>query len=246
MGYDSCAAQVMQMKYLYHLIFYQPLLNALVFLYQTVAFRDLGIAIVLLTVIIRLILFPVFQKSIYHQMVMQKVQPKIKKLQEEYKGNYEKQSQAIMEVYRDHKINPFSGFFLLLIQLPILIALYQIFLNVSRSDILGYLYPFIPHPYEINSGFLGLINLTKPNMVIVGLAAVAQYFQGRLATQNSATETASAARVGEKMVWIAPLITLAVLWHLPAAVGLYWLVTSIFSVGQQQVINKKLRRDFPP
>ncbi len=229
------------MKYLYNLIFYQPLLNALVLLYQTAAFRDLGVAIVLLTIVIRLILFPIFQKSMHHQMVMQEIQPKIKKLQEEHKGNYEKQSQAIMAVYKDHKINPFSGFLLLLIQLPILIALYQIFLNVSRPDVLGNLYSFISPPAELNPWLFGLINLTKPNIVIVGLAVIAQYFQGRLALPKSQEAQASqAAKIGQKMVWIAPLITLAVLWNLPAAVGLYWLTTSAFSAVQQQVVNKKL------
>jgi YidC/Oxa1 family membrane protein insertase len=228
---------------LYHLIFYQPLFNAMIFLYQTAAARDLGLAIILLTLIIRLALFPIFQKSIRHQAVMQEIQPKIKKLQEEHKGDYEKQSRAIMAVYRDHKINPFSGFFLLLIQLPILIALYQIFLNVSRPDILaGNLYPIISPPPELNPWFLGLINLTKPNKVIVALAALAQYFQGRLAIPRSPEAQASpAAKISEKMAWIAPLITVGVLWGLPAAVGLYWLTTSVFSVFQQLAVNKRLR-----
>lgn len=230
------------MKHLYSLIFYQPLFNALVFLYQTAAFRDLGVAIVLLTIVIRLLLFPVFEKSIRHQMVMQEIQPKIKKLQEDHKGDYEKQSRAIMAVYRDHKINPFSGFFLLLIQLPILIALYRIFLDVSHSDVLNNLYSNISSPGELNPWFFGLINLTKPNIVIVGLAALAQYFQGRLALAKSPEAQATqAAKIGRKMVWIAPLITLAVLWNLPAAVGLYWLTTSAFSAIQQEAVNRKLR-----
>lgn len=234
------------MKYLYNLFFYQPLFNALVFLYQTIAFQDLGIAIILLTIIIRLILFPIFQKSIHHQMIMQEVQPKIKKIQEEHKGNYEKQSQAIMALYRDYNINPFSGFFLLLVQLPILIALYHIFLNVSRPDFLTNLYSFIDPPTDISPWLLGLINLAKPNMVIVGLAVVAQYFQGRLALAKSPeTRGTASLSIGKKMVWIAPAITLLVLWGLPAAVSLYWFTTSIFSILQQKIVNKKLQDKFP-
>lgn len=230
------------MKYLYNLIFYHPLFNALVLLYQTAAFQDLGLAIVLLTILIRLILFPIFQKSIHHQMVMQEIQPKIKKAQDDHKGDYEKQSQAVMSIYRDHKINPFSGFFLLLIQLPILIALYQIFLNISHPDIVGSLYPFITPPAELNPWFFGLINLTKPNMVIVGLAVLAQYFQGKLALpRNPEVNASPAGKIGQKMVWIAPLITLAILWNLPAAVGLYWLTTSAFSIFQQSVVNRRIR-----
>lgn len=234
------------MKYLYNFVFYQPLFSALVFLYQTAAFQDLGIAIVLLTIVIRLILFPIFRKSIRHQTIIQEIQPKIKKLQEEYRGDYEKQSQAIMGIYREHKINPFSGLFLLLIQLPILIALYQIFLNVSQPGILDNLYSFMTPPAELYPWLFGLINLTKPNMVIVGLAVLAQYFQGWLSLAKSPeAQAAPAAKIGKKMVWIAPAITLAVLWGLPAAVGLYWLTTSAFSVVQQWVVNRELRDGSP-
>lgn len=226
---------------MYNLI-YQPLLNALVFLYQTAAFQDLGVAIIILTIAIRIVLFPIFQKSIHHQMVMQEIQPKIKKIQEEYKGNYEKQSQAIMAVYRDHKINPFSGFFLLLIQLPILIALYRIFLNVSNPDVLGNLYPFVPPPTELEPQLFGLINLTKPNIVIVGLAVITQYFQSWLTlVKTPGAQASRAAKIGQKIAWITPLITLIILWRLPAAVGLYWLTTSVFSIFQQSVVNKKIR-----
>lgn len=230
------------MIYIYHLIFYQPLLNSLVFLYQTVAARDLGIAIILLTILIRLLLFPLFQKSVYHQMVMQKIQPEVKRLQEKYKSDYQKQTQEIMAVYRNHKINPLSGIFLVILQLPVLIALYQISITAAKPDSIYGLYSFIPFVSGgISPWFLGLVNLAEPSVVITGIAAAAQYFQGRFSLPKNQNPTAAAPeRLGHTMVWLAPLITLMVLWNLPAAVGLYWLSTSVFSVFQQSLVNRRL------
>lgn len=230
------------MIYIYHLIFYQPLLNSLVFLYQTVAARDLGIAIILLTILIRLLLFPLFQKSVYHQMVMQKIQPEVKRLQEKYKSDYQKQTQEIMAVYRNHKINPLSGIFLVILQLPVLIALYQISITAAKPDSIYGLYSFIPFVSGgISPWFLGLVNLAEPSVVITGIAAAAQYFQGRFSLPKNQNPTAAALeRLGHTMVWLAPLITLMVLWNLPAAVGLYWLSTSVFSVFQQSLVNRRL------
>src|SRR5687767_12153083 len=108
------------MRYLFHELLYQPLFNALVFLYENVTFGDIGIAIILLTIIIRLILYPLFRKSIRNQMLLQRIQPMVKRIQEEHKENREKQAKALLELYREHKVNPFSGILLLFVQLPIL------------------------------------------------------------------------------------------------------------------------------
>ena len=230
------------MKYFYDAIFYQPLLNALIFFYNTVAFQDLGLAIIFLTVLVRLVLFPVFQKSVRHQAVMQRLQPKLKKAQEEHKHDREKQTQAMMALYREHRVNPFSGFFLLLIQLPILIAVYYIFLNSLKPDFLVGLYSFVGAPPTISHFFLGLIDLGRPSILMVGLAAIAQYFQGKLALPKpeKGQEPTQAEQIGRRMVFIGPLITLGIFYNLPAAVSLYWIVTSAFSVLQQIIVNRQL------
>jgi len=230
------------MSQLFHTLLTEPLLNALVFLYQVVTFKDLGLAIILLTIIIRLILYPLFYKSYRNQTLLQKIQPEVKKIQHDHKHDRERQAQALLALYKQHKVNPFSGFFLLLIQLPILIALYKVFFNGFSGDALADLYNFIPAPTEVNNTLLGLIDLAKPNIIIVGLAAAAQYLQGRLSlskkTQNQ--EGSPAERIGKQMVYIGPILTLVILYSLPAAVGLYWSMTSIFSVIQQIFINRSL------
>ncbi len=226
----------------YNAAIYRPILNALIFLYQTVALRDLGLAIILLTVFIRLILYPLFHKGVRYQMVMQHLQPKIKKIQEEHKGNYEKQTQALMALYREHEVNPWSGFLLLLVQLPVLIALYHVFLSTGKPEILTQLYSWISAPAGLNSTLFGLINLQQKNIVMVGLAAVAQYFQGKLSLPPATGQALSPAeKTTRRMIYITPIITLVIFVNLPAAISLYWLVTTLFSIGQQVIVNRQLR-----
>lgn len=230
------------MAYLYHAILYQPLLNALVFFYNTIAFQDFGLSIVYLTVLIRLILFPLFHKGARHQAIMQRLQPELKKIQELHRGNKVKQAEATMEVYRKNEVNPFAPFVLLLVQLPILIALYQIFLKSFSPEFLSGLYSFVEAPTKIEPTSLGLIDLAKPSILMVGLAALAQYFQGRLALPKSEKGKllSQAEKIGRQMVYVGPVLTLVIFYKLPAAIGLYWVVTSLFSIVQQIIINRQL------
>lgn len=227
---------------------YQPILNALVFVYNHLAFKDLGLAIIIVTLLVRIVLYPLFQKSARHQAVMQRLQPKIKKIQEEHKGKHEAQSAALMQLFKEHEINPFSGFLLLLVQLPILFALYHIFLDILKPETFQYLYSFIERPNEISTSFLGLIDLSKSaildkqNSIIVVLAAIAQYFQGRLSLANTSkgANLSPAEQMSKRMLVLMPFITLMIFYNLPAAISLYWLAATVFSVIQQILINKKL------
>lgn len=231
------------MAYLYNLLIYQPLVNALIFFYNTVAFENLGLAIIFLTLLIRMVLFPLFHKSTRHQMMMMKLQPEVKKIQEKHKHDREKQTLAMMELYKEHNVNPFSGILLLIIQLPVLFALFQIFRSSFVAESLrGTLYGFVKTPAALNVLFLGLINLEQGSILMVGLAAVAQYFQAKLSLPPKSGGAPSAAeRMSRQMVFVGPIFTLLIFYRLPAAVGLYWAVTSLFSVIQQLIINKSLK-----
>ena len=226
---------------LFNAILYQPLLNGLIFLYNTIAFKDFGIAIILLTIVIRLLLFPIFQKSTRHQKQMQDLQPKLKKLQDQHKGDKAKQAEAMMSLYKEHKISPFSGFLMLLIQIPILIALYQVFSKSLSPDFLSSLYSFVSAPENIHYSFLGLINLAEKNIIIGILAAAAQYFQGKISLpkRELGQNLTTAERMGRNMVFIGPALTGFILLSLPSALGIFWIVGSLFSIGQQIIINKE-------
>ena len=232
------------MVFLYQQIFSRPILNVLVYFYETIAFRDLGISIILVTLLIRLILYPFFHKGAKQQMIMQRIQPKVKKLQEQHKDDKEKQAQALMELYKEHGVNPFSSILLLIIQLPILIALYRIILSGLGASTLSGLYSFVPNPGTINFTLLGLINLGQKSLILVVLAGIAQYFQARLAIWRNPAGDATlspAEKVARQMAFVGPIVTVVIFYNLPAAVGLYWFATSVFSVIQQMIVNRHIQ-----
>ena len=236
------------MSYLFNEFLYRPLLNLLFLIYNNI-WADLGVAIILLTIIIRLILLPLFYKSAKDQTIIQKITPRIKEIQKNHKDNKEKQVREIMAVYKEHKVNPLSGFLLMLIQLPILIALYRVFWKGLSSDIFKLLYPFVGVPENISHSFLGLVDLNQKSLAIVIIAALAQYFQSKLlmsvGKKNSKSvgnegAAAVAEKISRQMGFLGPVLTFVILYSLPSAVGIYWLTTSVFSVIQQIVINKRL------
>lgn len=230
------------MSAIFHELLYRPLLNILVFLYNTVSFNDLGVAIILLTVIIRIVLFPIFYKGTKNQTLLQRLQPEIKKIQEQNKSDHMKQAQEMMALYRRYKFNPMSGFYLILIQLPILIALYQVILKGFSTEALSDLYGFISTPTIIHSTFLGLIDLTKKyNIAMAVLSAALQYFQGRMSLGKMALKQDTALRVTKQMNLIMPVISVVIIYPLPAIIGLYWVTNSLLSLIQQVFINKSLK-----
>jgi YidC/Oxa1 family membrane protein insertase len=233
--------------YLYQAIFSRPILNILVYFYETIAFRDLGLSIIFVTLLIRLVLYPFFHKGAKQQMIMQRLQPKIKKLQEEHKADKEKQSKALMDLYKEHGVNPFSGILLLLIQLPILIALYRIILSGLGASELSGLYSFVANPGAINFTLLGIVNLGARSLPLVVLAGVAQYFQARLAIWRNPDGNATlspAEKIARQMAFIGPIMTVVIFYNLPAAVGLYWFASSVFSVIQQFIVNRHIREKY--
>jgi YidC/Oxa1 family membrane protein insertase len=225
----------------FHTILFQPLFNALIFFYNTAAFGDIGIAIIILTIAIRFILYPLFRKSLRYQALMQRIQPKLKEIQEKHKQDKAKQTEAMLALYKEHQVNPFSGFLLLLVQLPILIVLYRLFFGWLNSEHFSWLYPFIHAPKVLNLSFLGLINLNGPSMLMVVAAAIAQYAQGRLSLpRKKKSEWSDAERMSARMLALGPVLTVVIFARLPSAVSLYWLTTSLFSVVQQIMVNREL------
>ena len=225
---------------LYTLI-YQPLFNLLIFFYNLVPFADLGIAVVLLTVFIKLVLYPLGIKAARSQKEMESIQPEVKKLQEKYKDDREKQSREIMALYKKKGVNPFSGMLPLLIQLPILISLFQIFRRGLESEELKHLYNFVSSPETINYEFLGVVDLSSPNTVLAVLAAGGQYLQMKTISskKNDGEKQDTAKAIQSQMIYFLPGFTFVILLSLPSVVGLYWIITVAFSIFQQYIIRKE-------
>lgn len=230
---------------LFNIILYRPLFNILILLYQYLPCQDFGIAIIVLTVLIRLLFYPLSLKAIKSQKVFQELQPKIHEIQQRCKNDKEKQSRELMELYQKEKINPFSGCLPLLIQLPILIALYQVLRRGLVPEEMANLYPFVSNPGQISSIFLGMIDLSQPYLVIAVLAGIFQFIQARMFTFKTPKIEIKGSLdqfskiLQKQTLYIFPIFTFFILLKLPAAIGLYWLVSTIFSIFQQYFVVRK-------
>ncbi len=217
-------------------ILYQPLFNALFFLYQFLPGRDFGIAVIVLTALIRLVLSPLMAQSLKSQKTLSGIQEKVKVIQNNHKDNKEKQMQEILELYQKEKINPLNSLIPVLIQLPLLIALYRVFWRGLQSEELSNLYSFIPRPEIISFSFLNLIDLSQPSLFLAILAGFAQLIQMK-SNKEKAGQAASA--VSNQMIFMFPFLTIFILIRMPSAVALYWITTTVLSIGQQYLIFRK-------
>lgn len=231
------------MSQIFHVFIYQPIYNALIFLYNVIPGHDLGVAIVLLTLFIRFLLYPVAQKQIESQKKLQELQPEIKKIQDKYKGDKEKQGRALMEFYKEKKVNPASGCFPLVIQIVFFIALYRAFIAGLNFDSgCSDLYNFVACPPGINVKFFGLLDLAKPNVVLAVIAAIGQFVQTKMMmtkTPVASKKDDFAAVMNKQMLFIGPLLTLFIGLKFPAGLAVYWIVNTLFAIGQQYFVMKK-------
>jgi len=242
------------MGLIFHNLVYQPIYNLIIAFYNTVSFHDFGIAIILVTIVIKAILVPLSKKQIESQKKMQEMQPKIKAIQSKYKDDKEKQTKAVMNFYKENKINPFSGCLPLIVQLIFLIAFYRIIINISSANLVvngEELYSFVSRPDKINHLFIGLVDLTKPSIFIAALAAISQYFQTKMMLDKSESEKKEkdakedngepdfAQIMSKQMMYLGPILTLVIGIKFAAGLALYWLVQALFSVFQQIYIFKK-------
>ena len=233
------------MTSLFDTILYAPFFNFLVFLYNTVAFHDFGAAIILLTLIIRLVLSPLSIKTFKSQRALSELQPKIKEVQERFKNDPQKQTREVMNLYKQQKVNPFSGCLPLLIQLPILIALYRVSIAGFEESSLSVLYSFISRPDFLNSTSLGFIDLTKRSVFLSLVAGAAQFFQTKLSmsSQKKSTFTKDQKNdpltaMNQQMLYFFPLITIIVSMSFPAGLPLYWIATTVFSILEQSYVSR--------
>jgi YidC/Oxa1 family membrane protein insertase len=224
----------MNIGHLFNLILVYPLLNLLVFFYHYIP--DIGVVIILLTLIVRLLLLPSFHKSLKQQKAMANLQPKMNEIKEKYKNDKEGQAKALMELYSVHKVNPLSSCLPLLLQLPILIALYQVFIrSLNGSQLMG-LYSFVADPGKINPIFLHWLNLSQANIIMAVIAGLLQYWQSRLMLPSTNTTDATTKMMQYQTLYFLPAITVLIGSRFPAGLTLYWVVTTLFGVGQQYYI----------
>lgn len=230
---------------IFNTILYRPIFNLLVFIYNILPGHDFGVAIIVLTILIRVIFVPLSIKTLRSQRDLAKLQPKIKELQAKFKNDKQALGQATMALYKEHQVNPFSGCLPLLIQIPILLALYSAFRSGLDPKSLGNLYSFVGNPGIIKEVSLGFINLAHKSPVLAVLAGVFQWAQSYLAAKNTAPGKDQAKldqtslMMNRQMLYFFPVMVIIISWNLPTGLVIYWVVTTLFSIGEQLYIKKR-------
>lgn len=225
---------------MFQTFFYQPILNLLIFIYNTIPGNDLGVAIIILTIIIKLILWPLSRTALKSQKALQDIQPKIEELKVKYKDNKEEMGRAMMQLYKDNKVNPFSSCLPLLIQFPFLIAVFRVFQDGFESHF-ELLYPFITQPESIDYSFFGIVDLSQThNIVLAVLAGLAQFWQMQMMTSKQpevktkgSQDENMTAIMNKQMKVVMPIMTVMIGYQFSAGLALYWLVSTLFQVFQQ-------------
>jgi len=234
------------MSTFYHTIFFDPLYNTLIILFKVLPWADAGILVVILTIIVRLIIFPLSKKAILTQVKMAEIGPQLTEIKEKYKNKAEEQARRTLALYKEKGVNPFSGILVIAIQIPIILALYQIFLHFPEINA-DLLYSFVSVPDLISTRFLGLIDITEKNMVIAFLAALSTFFLFRISMKGQVKPKGNSfgnnltRSMQTQMKYIFPIIVFFISYQISGAIALYWLTTNLFSIGQELFVRKKLK-----
>ncbi|OGQ45553.1 MAG: hypothetical protein A3H42_01430 [Deltaproteobacteria bacterium RIFCSPLOWO2_02_FULL_46_8] len=221
--------------------FFQPLYNLLIGL-TALTGGSIGWAIVLVTVLIRIILYPLTHQSLKAQQTMQKLQPMIGELKAKYKNNKEEFSKQLMQLYRQQNVNPFSSCLMIGVQLPILWALYRVFQEELGSGGIpdGILYSFIVAPSASTTLFLG-VDLATSSIALAVVAGAAQYLQARSLPHAPAPAPKDGAgrdeqmltMMNKQMLYFFPVITVVIGSTIPSGLTLYWAVSTFLLFLQQ-------------
>ncbi len=191
-----------------------------------------AIVSIVLVVLVRAALWPFFHKAIASQLIIKKIQPEIEKIKKVYKNDQVAQTKELLSLYKKNNFNPFSSFLVLFIQLPILIALYQVFLKTANGVELSLLYSGVAYPANLQTLFLGFFELTKTSSALSFLTA---FFQGAQSFLSSRKQKQSLAETW--LILFSPLLTFFIVSRLPSVIALYWLVTTAISIFQQLLIE---------
>jgi YidC/Oxa1 family membrane protein insertase len=234
-------------------IFYRPFYNGLVFLIGLLPTHDVGVAVVIMTILVRFVLFPLSRRAVTAQLAMKKIAPEIEALKKKIKDTQE-QSKAIFALYKERGIHPFAGFGLILIQLPILLGLYWVFSRGGLPTINPtLLYSFVHLPPTVNMEFLGLINMSARNIPLAITAALSQFVYTRLSMGPSEKSSPVEASLSGDMAksfevqarYILPAIVGVIGFSLASAAPLYWTTSNTFMILQEYLSGRRFNDPNP-
>jgi len=213
---------------------------------------DVGVAVILLTIIVKLILFPLSKKAVRTQALMRTIQPKLEEIKKKYKNDSQKQAQETMQLYKKEGVNPFSGIFLIILQLPVIFGLYFIFLRAGLPEInTDILYSFVNVPQSINMSFLGFLDITERSVIFALITGITQYIQISLMTPKTDTKKKKSGGFAEnfaqsmqfQMRYMMPVIVTVIAYTLPSMIALYWITSNVFTIGQEFVVRRSTKKE---
>lgn len=179
---------------------------------------------------------------------MQEMQPKLDAIKKEFPNDRQKQAEATMKLYQTHKINPLTSCLPLLIQLPLLIALFWVLQDgLASRNLTENLYSFVSNPGQLNAVSFRLFNLAVPSIPLAVLAGIAQFFQAKMTSRKNPPAEAGkggkdesmAAAMNKQMLYVMPVMTVLIGWRLPAGLTLYWFFSTLLMIAQQWIVFRK-------
>jgi len=239
------------MHFIFDTFFYSPLYNGLIWFINIMPWHSVALAVVFFTCIIKVILFPLSQKSVKTQFEMKKIEPEINEIKIKYKDDKKIQAEKTMALYKERGINPFSGVLLMIIQFPVLIALYYVFLNGGLPNIdHETIYSFTKIPDIINMNLFG-VSVGDKSIIFALLAAITQFFQMQITIpktpkkdKQNDPKTPSfkdelAKSMSMQMKYVMPIIIFFIAKSFPVVVSLYLVTSSLFAIGQELYVRKQ-------
>ncbi len=232
---------------IFHTIFYQPVYNLTVFFIDVLPGGSVALAVILTTVVVKFILFPLTKKALLTQIKMREIEPQMDSLKKKHKDDKQAQGKAMLDLYREAKVNPFASIIVLIIQIPVIIALYWIFYKGGLPQInLDILYPFINSPESVSMKFF-IFDMAQKSWILAALAGITQYIQARLSfpplPPKKEGEVPSfkddfARNMQLQMKYFFPVLIVFISHSLASAVALYFVVSNIFTIGQELALRR--------
>lgn len=238
---------------LFNTLFYQPIYNGLVFLISIIPGGDVGVAIVILTIAVKFIILPLSHKSVKSQAKIRTIEPEVKEIKDKYNKDKQEQARQVMELYKKHGVNPFTGCFLALVQFPVILALYWVFFKGLGELNTSILYSFIDVPVVINMHFLGFVDMLGKSFVLAALAGATQYYQMKLSLppilpqkkedgdKKLSFKDEFTRNMSIQMRYVLPVFIFFIAYTISAAVALYWVTNNSFSVIHELIVRKKAK-----
>jgi len=241
-----------------HAIFVQPITNLLFLIIALLPGHDFGMAVIIITILVRLAIWPLVSKQLHSQKALTAIQPEANKLKDKFKNDPQGYNAAVMELYKEKEVNPFSSCLFTLIQMPLLFALFYVFrpfnnpeyVNLLNPDgIMKEIYSFIANwgpvsdyiatTTTMNTTFFGIIDLAKSSILLGVIAGALQFVQSWMILPKHQEKDAASA-MSKQMMFIGPILTIYISaqgW-MPGALPLYWAVSTLFAIGQQYLVAR--------